>query len=208
MARKPRTEPDRELDLELADLPPEMRWREWKARVEAVLFATPEPASREILVRVVGRDCALDLLIEDLKADLSGRPYELVRAGQGFMLRTRPAFAPALRTAFGISAETRKLTKLEAGVLMAIAYFQPITRADLSEMFGREISRDLIAALREKRLVGAGPRSPTLGAPIAYVTTERFLSEFGFGSLSDLPDLEALKDAGLVDEPEPQELRP
>ena len=208
MARKPRTEPDRELDLELADLPPEMRWREWKARVEAVLFATPEPASREILARVIGRDCALDLLIEDLKADLSGRPYELVRAGQGYMLHTRPAFAPALRTAFGISAEVRTLSKLEAGVLMAIAYFQPITRADLSEMFGREISRDLIASLREKRLVGAGPRSPQPGAPIAYLTTEKFLIEFGFESLSDLPDLEALKDAGLVDEPEPQELKP
>ena len=118
------------------------------------------------------------------------------------MLRTKPAFGPALRTAFAISAEARTLTKLEAGVLMAIAYFQPITRADLTEMFGREISRDLIASLREKRLVGAGPRSPTLGAPIAYVTTERFLSEFGFESLGDLPDLEALKDAGLIDEPE------
>lgn len=91
---------------------------------------------------------------------------------------------------------------------MAIAYFQPITRADLSEMFGREISRDLIASLREKRLVGAGPRSPQPGAPIAYLTTEKFLIEFGFESLSDLPDLEALKDAGLVDEPEPQELKP
>jgi hypothetical protein len=71
---------DRERDLELADLPPEMRWREWKARVEAVLFATPEPATREVLARVVGRDCALDLLIDDLKQDLlRTRPYELVR---------------------------------------------------------------------------------------------------------------------------------
>ena len=73
-------------------------------------------------------------------------------------------------------------------------------------MFGREISRDLIAALREKRMIGAGPRSPTFGAPIAYVMTEGFLSEFGFESLSDLPDLEALKDAGLIDEPVSAEL--
>ena len=65
-------------------------------------------------------------------------------------------------------------------------------------MFGREISRDLIAALREDGLIAAGPRSPKLGAPYTYVTTEKFLVEFGFESLRDLPDLEALKDAGLL----------
>jgi len=81
-----------------------------------------------------------------------------------------------------------------------------ITRAELTKMFGRAITRDLIAALREKRMIGAGPRSPTFGAPIAYVMTEGFLSEFGFESLSDLPDLEALKDAGLIDEPVSAEL--
>jgi chromosome segregation and condensation protein ScpB len=81
---------------------------------------------------------------------------------------------------------------------MAVAYFQPVTRGELSETFGREISRDLIAALRAEGLIAAGPRSPTLGAPHAYVTTEKFLLEFGFESLRDLPDLEALKDAGLM----------
>ena len=65
-------------------------------------------------------------------------------------------------------------------------------------MFGREISRDLIASLREEGLIAAGPRSPKLGAPYAYVTTEKFLIEFGFKSLRDLPDIEALKDAGLI----------
>ena len=65
-------------------------------------------------------------------------------------------------------------------------------------MFGREISRDLIAGLREEGLIAAGPRSPKLGAPYAYVTTEKFLFQFGFESLRDLPDLEALKDAGLM----------
>jgi segregation and condensation protein B len=65
-------------------------------------------------------------------------------------------------------------------------------------MFGRAISRDLIASLREEGLIAAGPRSPKLGAPYAYVTTEKFLIEFGFESLRDLPDLEALEDAGLL----------
>jgi segregation and condensation protein B len=196
MARRQRPEAD--FDRELFDLPPELRWREWKARVEAVLFAAAKPVSREVLARVVGRDCALDLLLDDLKEDLRGRPVELVRAGEGFALHTRPAFGPAVRVAFGIPADARELTNLEAGVLMAIAMFQPATRGEICEMFGREISRDLIASLREEGLITAGPRSPKLGAPYAYVTTEKFLLEFGFESLRDLPDLEALRDAGLI----------
>jgi segregation and condensation protein B len=194
MARKPNPEPD--FDRELADLPPELRWREWKARVEAVLFAAPKPVIREVLARVVGRDCVLELLLDDLKEDLRGRPIELVRAGESFALHTRPA--PAVRVAFDIPADAKELTKLKAGVLMAVAMFQPVTRGEISEMFGREISRDLIATLREEGLIAAGPRSPKLGAPYAYVTTEKFLIEFGFESLRDLPDLEALKDAGLM----------
>ena len=63
--------------------------------------------------------------------------------------------------------------------------------------------RDLIAALREEGLIAAGPRSPKLGAPYAYVTTEKFLFEFGFESLRDLPDPEALKDAGLLSDDAP-----
>jgi hypothetical protein len=73
---------------------------------------------------VVGRDCALDLLLDDLKEDLRGRPIELVKAGEGFSLHTRPAFGPALRVAFDVPANARRLTRLEAGVLMAVAYFR------------------------------------------------------------------------------------
>ena len=196
MARKPNPEPD--FDRELADLPPELRWREWKARIEAVLFAAAKPVTREVLARVVGRDCALELLLDDLQEDLRGRPIALVRAGESFALHTRPALGPAIRVAFDIPADTKELTKLEAGVLMAIAMFQPVTRGEISEMFGREISRDLIAGLREEGLIAAGPRSPKVGAPYAYVTTEKFLFEFGLESLRDLPDLDKLEDAGLL----------
>ena len=175
-----------------------MRWREWKARVEAVLFAAAKPVGREILARVVGQNCALDLLLDDLREDLRGRPIELVRAGESYTLHTRPSFGPAIRVAFDIPADAKQLTKLEAGVLMAIAMAQPVTRSELTETFGKDISRDLIASLREEGLIAAGPRSPKLGAPYAYVTTEKFLLEFGFESLRDLPDLEALKDAGLL----------
>ena len=81
---------------------------------------------------------------------------------------------------------------------MAIGYFQPITRGELSQFLGREVSRDAIASLRGEGFIAAGPRSPTPGAPYAYVTTPGFPSHFGFESLRDLPDIEKLEDAGLL----------
>ena len=82
--------------------------------------------------------------------------------------------------------------------LQAIAYFQPITRSDLSKIFGKEVSRDTIASLRNANFLASGPRSPTPGAPYTYVTTRSFLSAFGMQTLRDLPDIEALEDAGLL----------
>jgi segregation and condensation protein B len=188
------------LDVELADPPPELRWREWTGRVEAVIFASPEPVTREVLARVVGKGCNLDLLIEDIRDQLRGRPYELVAVAGGWRHQTRKNFAEAIRAATGLADPVKELSRAEAGVLMAIAYFQPVTRGEVSEMFGREISRDLIGSLRAAGLIAAGPRSPQPGAPYAYVTTSGFLSEFGFESLRDLPDIEKLKDAGLLEE--------
>jgi len=186
-----------ELDRELEDLPPPARWREWMGRVEAVVFASAEPVSRENLAGVVGKACNLELILDDIRAELRGRPYEIVAVAGGWSFRTRLGFGAAIRTALG-GPQKPELSKANAVVLMAIAYFQPITRGELSQLLGREVSRDAIAALREEDLVAAGPRSPTPGAPYAYVTTPGFLREFGFESLRDLPDIEKLQDAGLL----------
>lgn len=188
------------IDTELEHLPPELRWREWMNRVEAVIFAASEPVTREVLARVVGRDCNLDLIVDDIRQELRGRPYDLVKVAGGYQHRTRPAFADAIRAASGQAAGKagRPLSQTEALVLMTIAYFQPITRAELSSFFAREISRDLIGVLRGQDFIASGPRSPTPGAPYTYVTTRTFLSHFGLDTLRDLPDFEALEDAGLL----------
>ncbi|MCZ4292053.1 SMC-Scp complex subunit ScpB [Hoeflea alexandrii] len=187
------------LDRELGDLPAELRWREWMMRVEAVIFASAEPVTREILARVVGKDCSVDLLIDDLHEELRSRPYELVSVAGGWQHRSRSAYAPAIRAS---AAPTRSaaavLSELESMVLMAIAYFQPVTRSELSKIFGKEVSRDLIGSLRAAGFISSGPRSPTPGAPYTYVTTRHFLSAFGMETLRDLPDMEALEDAGLL----------
>ncbi|MBU4527435.1 MAG: SMC-Scp complex subunit ScpB [Desulfomicrobium sp.] len=190
---------ERLLDRELVDLPADLRWREWMMRVEAVIFASAEPVSREILARVVGKDCSIDLLIEDLREELRSRPYELVSVAGGWQHRTRVAYAEAIRAS---CAPTRSaaavLFEHESMVLMAIAYFQPVTRSELSKVFGKEVSRDTISALRGAGFVSSGPRSPTSGAPYTYVTTKHFLSAFGMETLRDLPDMEALEEAGLL----------
>ena len=186
-------------DSELADLPPEMRWREWMGRVEAVIFASPEPVGRTVLARVVGRDCNLDLLIGDIRDELRGRPYELVAVAGGWQHRTKKSFAPAIRTALGVGlTDSRGLSQTESLLLLCVGYFQPITRAELGQVFGKEISRDTIARLRKLGFIAAGPRSPQPGAPYTYVTTPAFLSEFGFETLRDLPDFEKLEDDGLL----------
>ena len=184
----PRARSSPALDRELAGLPPAERWHLWMRRIEAVLFASAAPVPRADLVRVVGRDAPVDLLVADLAADLADRPVEVTKAGTGWMLRTRPAYAPAIRAAAAGDGQAQGLSEVEAAVLAAVARHQPITRDGLRDIFGREINRDLLARLRARELIATGPRAPRRGAPHSFVTTERFLVVFGLESLRDLPD--------------------
>jgi segregation and condensation protein B len=186
-----------DLDRELEELPPELRWREWMRRIEAVLFASAAPVPREDLARVVGQGASVDLLVEDLIADLEGRSFEVAQVAVGWMMRTRPAYAPAIQTAADIGDQDLDLREFDVAVLAAIAYHQPITRDGLKDIFGKDISRDLIGRLHARGLIGTGPRSPRRGAPYTYVTTEQFLIAFDLVSLQDLPDREQMEDAGL-----------
>ncbi|KUP94699.1 SMC-Scp complex subunit ScpB [Tritonibacter horizontis] len=193
---KDRSEP--ELDRELPDLPPALRWREWMRRIEAVLFASAAPVPRADLGRVVGQGVSVDLLVEDLMADLEGRAFEIAQVAGGWIFRTRPVYAPAIRAAADVGDQLLDLSEFDIAVLAAIAYHQPITRDGLKDIFGRDISRDLIGRLHARDLIGTGPRSPRRGAPYTFVTTEQFLVAFGLESLEDLPDREQLQDAGVV----------
>jgi len=186
-----------DLDRELEDLPTDLRWREWMRRIEAVLFASASPVPREDLGRVVGQGASVDLLIEDLAADLEGRSFEVAKVVGGWMLRTRSAYAPAIRTAADTGDQNLDLREFDVAVLAAIAYHQPITRDGLKDIFGKEISRDLIGRLHARGLIGTGPRSPQRGAPYTFVTTETFLIAFDLETLHDLPDREQMEDAGL-----------
>jgi segregation and condensation protein B len=164
-------------------------------RVEAAIFASEKPVSREALVRLVGETCRFDDLIADLIHELRGRPYDLTLVAGGYALRTKNRFAPAIRAAHPGRAgnDVAELTRTETFALTAIAYLQPVTRGEICRLAGREISRDVIASLKRHGLIDGAIRAPQPGAPFAYVTTRKFLEAFGFASLRDLPDLEPLK---------------
>ena len=191
---------DPELDRELPDLPPELRWREWMRRIEAVLFASASPVPRDDLARVVGQGASVDLLVEDLAADLEGRAFEIAQVAGGWMFRTRATYAPAIRAAADVGDQLLDLSEFDVAVLAAIAYHHPITRDGLKDIFGKEISRDLIGRRHARNLIGTGPRSPRRGAPYTFVTTVQLLVAFGLESLRYLPDREQLEDAELVDQ--------
>jgi segregation and condensation protein B len=199
-ARRRRRNGEDVLDVELIDLPPAARWREWMLRVEAAVFASQKPVPREALVRVVGEGCRFDDLIADLIHELRGRPYDLTLVAGGYALRTKTRFAPAIRAAHPGRGgdEVAELTRTETFALTAIAYLQPVTRGEISKLAGREISRDVIASLKRHGLIDGAIRAPQPGAPFAYVTTRTFLEAFGFASLRDLPDLERLEAEGLM----------
>ena len=88
-----------DLDRDLGELRPDLRWREWMRRIEAVLFASSAPAPREDLARVVGQEASVDLSLEDLAVDFEGRAFEVAQVAGGWILRTRAVYAPAIRAA-------------------------------------------------------------------------------------------------------------
>lgn len=188
--RKRAEEGDAVFDRELADLPQDLRWREWKGRIEAVLFASATAVGRDDLARVVGQGASVEILIAHIQAELAGRPYELAETAGGWMFRTRAQFAEAIKVATDLGDQSMAFTEMEMGVLWAIAYHQPIDRAGLKDIFGKEVSRDLLARLRFKDLIASGPRAPRAGAPHTFVTTETFLVTFDLQTLRDLPELD------------------
>ena len=140
----------------------------------------------------VGKGANIDLLIEDIQADLKAKPYEIVPVGHavsGWMFRTRPHYAAAIRAVADVGEQQHNFSEEEIAVLCAVAYHQPIDRAGLADIFGKEINRDLLGRLRYKGLIGNGPKSPRPGAPHTFVTTTEFLATFDLQSLRDLPDL-------------------
>lgn len=176
-------------DRELEELPADLRWCEWMGRIEAAIFASASPVEREDLSRLVGQGVSIDLLIADIQAELQARPYEIFPVASGWMFRTKVKFADAIKAAADLGQPRTEFNEMEMAVLCAVAYHQPIDRKGLADIFGKDVSRDLISRLRYLELIANGPKAPRPGAPQTFVTTNQFLAMFDLQSLRDLPEL-------------------
>ena len=169
---------------------------EQKRMVEALLFASPQPMTTQALAgrMPVGSDPATAL--RALEADYAGRGVALLRIGGAWAFRTAPDLGFLMRSE---AVESRSLSRAAIETLAIIAYHQPVTRVEIEEIRGVAVSRGTLDALMDAGWVKLGRRRETPGRPATFVTTAGFLDHFGLQSAADLPGLEELKAAGLLD---------
>lgn len=164
--------------------------------VEALLFAAAEPLTEADLAARLPEDVDLRALLAKLAALYDGRGVVLTAVAGGWSFRTAPDLATALRA----SAETpRKLSRAAVEALAIIAYHQPATRGDIEEIRGVALSKGTLDVLLEAGWIRPRGRRRTPGRPVMWGTTDSFLDHFGLARIDDLPGIEELKAAGLLD---------
>ncbi len=164
--------------------------------VEALLFASAEPVSERVLARRLPEGAKLRPVLEELGRLYAGRGIELVRAGKSWAFRTAPDLGQRLKVEVEVS---RKPSRAAIETLAIVAYHQPVTRAEIEEIRGVQISKGTLDWLFERGWVRPGPRREVPGRPVTWLTTETFLDHFGLQNEKDLPGLDELKAAGLLD---------
>jgi segregation and condensation protein B len=175
---------------------------ELKAIVEALIFASPEPITPKTLFKLLADEPKEDVAaaIEALKADYESRPgLQVVDVAGGFQIVTRPELHEWVRRLFH-ERSTQKLTVQGLETLAVIAYKQPITAAEISDIRGVSTS-GVLSTLLERHLIKIVGRKNVVGRPFLYATTKEFLIRFGLKDLSDLPRIEDMAEALGFDPP-------
>ncbi len=164
--------------------------------VEAVLFAAEEAMTPAEIGLHVGPDVDVKAAIERLCDHYSGRGIELVERGGRWHFQTAPDLAHVLRPE---REEVRRLSRAAVDTLAIIAYHEPVSRAVIEAIRGVQISKGTLDVLMEAGWVRPAGRREVPGRPLTYATTVTFLSHFGLNSRRDLPGIDDLKAAGLLD---------
>ena len=164
--------------------------------LEALLFAAAEPLDEKALASRLPAGTDLRALLMQLEREYAPRGVNLVRVGGKWTLRTAGDLAWLLTHE---SVVTRKLSRAAIETLAIVAYHQPVTRAEVEEIRGVSTSKGTLDVLLETGWVRLRGRRKAPGRPVTYGTSETFLSHFGLDALGDLPGLDELKGAGLVD---------
>jgi segregation and condensation protein B len=164
--------------------------------LEALLFAAAAPLDEKTLATRLPAGADVRALLSALQREYEPRGVNLVRVGGKWALRTAADLAWLLTHE---SVVTRKLSRAAIETLAIVAYHQPVTRAEVEEIRGVSTSKGTLDVLLETGWIRLRGRRKAPGRPVTYGTSEAFLSHFGLDALSDLPGLEELKGAGLVD---------
>jgi len=164
--------------------------------VEAVLFAAEEPLTIDQVRAHVGEDIDVRGALERISEDYAGRGIELVRRGERWHFQTAGDLAHLLRRD---REEPRKLSRAAIETLAIIAYHEPVTRAEIEAIRGVQISKGTLDVLMEAGWVRPAGRRETPGRPLTFATTPEFLTHFGLASRRDLPGIDDLRAAGLLD---------
>jgi segregation and condensation protein B len=164
--------------------------------LEALLFAAAEPLGEEALSRHLDEAADVSGLVAELAESYAGRGVNLVRLAGGWAFRTAPDLAARLLIE---RPAARKLSRAAVETLAVIAYHQPITRAEIEEVRGVALGKGTIDTLMEAGWVRPRGRRASPGRPLLWVTTPGFLVHFGLDSLNELPGVDELRSAGLLD---------
>ena len=164
--------------------------------VEALLFTSSAPVDARAMRPHLSEGADIGSLTDALAADYARRGVNVVKVAGGWMLRTAPDLAPALAD---LVPEQRRLSRAAVEVLAIIAYHQPVTRAEIEEIRGVSTSKGTLDVLLETGWIRLRGRRKAPGRPVTYGTTSAFLVQFGLDAVSDLPGMDELKGAGLLD---------
>jgi segregation and condensation protein B len=164
--------------------------------IEATLFAAAEPISEAEIALYVGGSADVRSTLIELADHYAGRGINLVERGGRWHFQTAPDLAHLLRRE---REDTRRLSRAAVETLAIIAYHEPVSRAEIEAIRGVQISRGTLDVLMEAGWVRPAGRREVPGRPLTYATTAGFLAHFGLESRRDLPGLDDLKLAGLLD---------
>ncbi len=189
-------------DLDYTDPAPRRASAELKAIVEAVIFASPEPLTPKAIYKLLDAEPKedVDAAIAALKQDYErAGGLQLVEVAGGYQIVTRPDLHEWVRRLFH-ERSTQKLTAQALETLAVIAYRQPVTAAEITEIRGVNTS-GVLNTLLERHLVKIVGRKQVVGRPFMYSTTKEFLIRFGLNDLTDLPKVEDMAEALGLDAP-------
>ncbi len=171
--------------------------RREKLRIlEALLFAASEPLDETTLSKHLSSEDDIQALLEELKTFYASRGVNLVKVAGRWAFRTAEDLSYLLEQ---YAVEQKKLSKAAMETLAIIAYHQPVTRAEIEEIRGVSTSKGTVDVLMDTGWIKLRGRRKSPGRPVTYGTSPEFLEHFGFENIKDLPGLQELKGAGLLD---------